>query len=90
MRDSTHKAERSAIGDSKVRPAAMKVERLMRCEEGEYEAAVTPERRVLRQNVVGRTVHGLIFVYGLECRNETRTKWRWWANELPCFESRRI
>lgn len=34
----------------------MKVERRMRCEDGEYDAAVTPERRVFFQNVVGRTV----------------------------------
>ena len=33
----------------------MYVERRMRCEAGEYEGPVTPERRVLRQKVVGRT-----------------------------------
>lgn len=54
-RDSTHKAERSAIGWSKERPAAMKVERRIRWEEGEYDAPVTPDRVVFRQKVVGRT-----------------------------------
>lgn len=34
----------------------MKVDRRIRCEDGEYEAATTPERFVFRQNVVGRTV----------------------------------
>jgi hypothetical protein len=28
----------------------------MRWDDGEYDAPVTPERRVLRQNVVGRTI----------------------------------
>jgi hypothetical protein len=55
MRDSTQKAERSAVGDSRDRPAAMNVDRRIRCDEGEYEAPVTPDRLVLRQNVVGRT-----------------------------------
>ena len=55
-RDSTPRAERSASGLSSERPAAMKVDRRIRCEDGEYEAATTPERFVFRQNVVGRTV----------------------------------
>jgi hypothetical protein len=55
MRDSTQNAERSALGWSSDRPAAMNVERRIRCDDGEYEAPVTPERFVFRQNVVGRT-----------------------------------
>lgn len=47
------------MGRSRGRPAAMKVERRIRKEEGEYDAPVTPDRRVLRQNVVGRTVEGV-------------------------------
>jgi hypothetical protein len=54
--DSTPNADRSANGLSRDRPAAMNVERRMRWDDGEYEAPVTPERLVLRQNVVGRTV----------------------------------
>ena len=38
-------------------PAAMYVERRIKWEEGEYDAPVTPDRRVLRQKVVGRTSH---------------------------------
>ena len=33
----------------------MKVDRRIRCDDGEYEALATPDRFVLRQNVVGRT-----------------------------------
>src|SRR5271170_4479187 len=89
-RDSTPRAEISAIGDSKERPAAMNVERRMRCEEGEYDAAVTPERFVLRQKVVGRTLE-------LECQirilnrsggERYVTKWWWWAKEFPAFGCR--
>lgn len=54
-RDSTPRADRSASGLSNERPAAMKVDRRIRCDDGEYEALATPDRFVLRQNVVGRT-----------------------------------
>ncbi len=54
---STQSALRSCTGASNARPAAMYVERRMRCEAGEYEGPVTPERRVLRQKVVGRTAN---------------------------------
>jgi hypothetical protein len=46
------------MGASKLSPAAMKVERRMRCEDGEKEAAETPDLRVLRQKVVGRRSGG--------------------------------
>jgi len=52
---STPSALRSCTGASKVSPAAMYVERRIKWEEGEYDAPVTPDRRVLRQKVVGRT-----------------------------------
>jgi len=32
----------------------------MRCDEGEYDAPVTPERRVFRQKVVGRTKNRIV------------------------------
>lgn len=67
-RDSTQKAERSWMGWSNERPAAMYVERRIRWEEGEYEAPVTPERLVFRQKVVGRTTH--TFVYQHTARTE--------------------
>lgn len=54
-RDSTPRADRSASGLSNERPAAMNVDRRIRCDDGEYEALATPDRFVLRQNVVGRT-----------------------------------
>ena len=43
------------MGASNESPAAMYVERRIRCVEGEYEGAETPDLRVLRQKVVGRT-----------------------------------
>ena len=58
-RDSTPRAERSAAGLSNERPAAMKVERRIRCDDGEYEAPATPDRFVFRQNVVGRTAKNI-------------------------------
>jgi hypothetical protein len=62
---STQNALRSCTGESKARPAAMNVERLMRCEEGEYDGAETPDRGLLRQKVVGRTEKG-----GTQSRNQ--------------------
>lgn len=59
-RDSTPRAERSASGLSNERPAAMKVDRRIRCDDGEYEAPATPDRFVFRQNVVGRTANIII------------------------------
>jgi hypothetical protein len=52
---STQRALRSCIGASNARPAAIKVDRRIRWEDGEYDAPVTPDLRVLRQKVVGRT-----------------------------------
>jgi hypothetical protein len=57
--DSTPKADKSANGLSKDKPAAMNVDRRTRWDEGENEAPVTPERLVFRQKVVGRTLERL-------------------------------
>ena len=79
---STQNALRSCTGASNERPAAINVDRLMRWEAGEKEAAVTPDFGVLRQKVVGRTVpwmrlfnHTMIFFFKL-------TKWGRWTNEF--------
>lgn len=66
---STQSALRSCTGASNVSPAAIYVDRRMRWDDGEYEAPVTPERRVLRQKVVGRTSRVLDAV-------RTREIWR--------------
>lgn len=81
-RDSTPRADMSASGLSNERPAAMKVDRRIRCDDGEYEAPATPDRFVLRQNVVGRTVITRLEHPSIDRLVRALTKWGWWAREF--------